>query len=96
MCLAIPAQVLSIHSATDTASVTLDGVHKDISLALVEDVQVGDYVLVHVGYALHRISPEEAEETLRLMRALEAFDPPASLGLAADEQPPSSLRETHA
>lgn len=72
MCLAIPAEVLAIDSTTDMASVSLDGVRKDISLALVENVQVGDYVLVHVGYALNRISPEEAEETLRLMRGLSA------------------------
>ncbi|MBK5970095.1 MULTISPECIES: HypC/HybG/HupF family hydrogenase formation chaperone [Thiorhodovibrio] len=73
MCLAIPAQVLDIDSATDMASVSLDGVRKDISLALVENVQIGDYVLVHVGYALNRISPEEAEETLRLMRSFSEF-----------------------
>ena len=82
MCLAIPAQVLSIDSATDQACVSLDGVRKDVSLALVEGIEVGDYVLVHVGYALNRISPEEAEETLRLMRAMSEFGPSTS-----DERP---------
>lgn len=75
MCLAIPAQILSIDRATDTAEVALDGVRKVISLALVAGVEVGDFVLVHVGYALNRISPEEAEDTLRLMRAMGALDP---------------------
>jgi len=64
MCLAIPAEVVGIHG--DTATVSLDGVHKDISLALVEDVAVGDYVIVHVGFALSRLDPEEAAATLAL------------------------------
>jgi hydrogenase expression/formation protein HypC len=51
----------------DQAIVELGGVRKDVSLALVEDVAVGDYVIVHVGYALTRLDPEEAERTLALM-----------------------------
>jgi hydrogenase expression/formation protein HypC len=66
MCLAIPARVVEI-AADDQAIVDLGGVRKDISLALVEDVKVGDYVIVHVGYALTRLDPEEAEKTLALM-----------------------------
>lgn len=80
MCLAIPAQVLAIDTSTDLATVSLDGVRKAISLALVEGVEVGDYVLVHVGYALNRISPEDAEETLRLMHAAAQLDPGAAGG----------------
>lgn len=66
MCLAIPAKVVEI-SEGDQAIVDLGGVRKDVSLALVEDVKVGDYVIVHVGYALTRLDPEEAEKTLALM-----------------------------
>ncbi len=66
MCLAIPARVVELLE-NDTAIVDLGGVRKDISLALVEDVAVGDYVIVHVGYALTRLDPEEAEKTLALM-----------------------------
>ncbi len=66
MCLAVPGRVLAIDDATDMATIALGEVRKDISLALVDDVSVDDYVLVHVGYALNRISTEEAEETLRL------------------------------
>lgn len=66
MCLAIPARVVEI-AADDQAIVDLGGVRKNISLALVEDVQVEDYVIVHVGYALTRLDPEEAEKTLTLM-----------------------------
>ena len=67
MCLALPVKVLSIDAEADTAVVSLEGVKKEISLALVEDVAVGDFVLVHVGYALNKVSPEEAEKTLALM-----------------------------
>ncbi len=67
MCLAIPAQVVSIDGATDMATISLGEVRKEVSLALVDDVGIGDFVLVHVGYALNRISPDEAERTLALM-----------------------------
>jgi hydrogenase expression/formation protein HypC len=66
MCLAIPARVVEIQE-NDVAIVDLGGVRKDISLALVEGVVVGDYVIVHVGYALTRLDAEEAEKTLALM-----------------------------
>ena len=65
MCLAIPAQVVELRDA-DQAVVDLAGVRKEISLALVEDVAVGDYVIVHVGYALNKLDPEEAARTLKL------------------------------
>ncbi len=66
MCLALPAKVVAIDKATDMATVALGEIKKEISLALVEDVQVGDFVLIHVGYALNKVSPEEAELTLQL------------------------------
>ena len=49
------------------AKVSLDGVVKTVSTALVEDLAVGDYVVLHVGYALAKIDPEEAERTLELL-----------------------------
>ena len=69
MCLAVPALITAIDPVTDMASVALGAVTKEVSLALVEGAAVGDYVLVHVGYALGRISPEEAERTLALIAA---------------------------
>lgn len=66
MCLAIPAKVVSIDAASDMATVDLGGVQKAVSLALVEGVELGDYVLVHVGYALNRLDPAEAERTLQI------------------------------
>ncbi len=65
MCLAIPAQVVELRP-DDNALVDLAGVKKEISLALVEGVAVGDYVIVHVGYALNKLDPEEAAKTLKL------------------------------
>jgi hydrogenase expression/formation protein HypC len=70
MCLAIPAQILDLDPATDSATVSLGGVRKPVSLALVDDAAIGDYVLIHVGYALNKISPEEAERTLALLQAM--------------------------
>ena len=72
MCLAIPAKVLNVEG--DKAMVDLDGVQMPISLALVDDVVAGDYVVVHVGYALSRIDPTEAEIQLKLMRDAIAED----------------------
>ncbi|TGD74333.1 HypC/HybG/HupF family hydrogenase formation chaperone [Mangrovimicrobium sediminis] len=66
MCLAIPGEILSIDSDADTAVVAVGEVSKSVSLALVGEVAVGDYVLVHVGYALERLDPAEAEKTLAL------------------------------
>ena len=65
MCLAMPARVKSLLDG-DLALVDLGGVEKEISVALLEEVAVGDYVIVHVGYALNRIDPAEAEKTLAL------------------------------
>jgi hydrogenase expression/formation protein HypC len=67
MCLAIPVQVKEI-LPDDMAKVTIDGVSMVVSTALVDDVQVGDYLVLHVGYALAKIDPEEAERTLQLIR----------------------------
>ena len=66
MCLALPARVVAVDELTDMATVALGEVRKEVSLALVEDVTVDDFVLIHVGYALNKVSPEEAEKTLQL------------------------------
>jgi len=66
MCLALPARVVSIDENGCSANVAVGGVVKTVSLALVDRVSVGEYVLIHVGYALHKVSVEEAERTLAL------------------------------
>ncbi len=73
MCLAIPAQVVELRDG-DNAMVDLAGVRKEISLSLVDDVAVGDYVIVHVGYALNKLDPEEAAKTLALFAELGQLD----------------------
>ena len=66
MCLAIPALVSEL-LPDEMAKVNLDGVMKTISIAMVDDVVPGDYVIVHVGYALAKIDADEAEKTLALL-----------------------------
>ena len=70
MCLALPVKVIEL-GADGTAIVDLDGVRKQISLALLDDVNVGDYVILHVGYALSKLDPEEAAKTLALFAELD-------------------------
>ena len=70
MCLAIPALVTE-RLDNDEAMIDLGGVRKQISLALVPDATVGDYVIVHVGYAISKLDPEEAQRTLALFAQIE-------------------------
>jgi len=74
MCLAIPARVVAIEAESDSATVTLGNVKKNISIALLDDVQIDDYVLLHVGYALHKISEEEAVRTLAMFDQAELLE----------------------
>ncbi len=68
MCLAIPALVRSIDG--HRAVVEIGGVTRQASIQLTPEVEVGDYVLLHTGYAINVIDPVEAEETLKLLREL--------------------------
>lgn len=68
MCLALPARVVEL-AGNDQAVIELGGIRKTISLALVDGIAPGDYVIVHVGYALTRLDPAQAEATLALMAA---------------------------
>lgn len=76
MCLAIPVKVIEVGLglAGDMGRVDLGGLRKEISLALLDDVQVGDYVILHAGYALSLLDPEEAERTLALFADMD--EPP--------------------
>ena len=73
MCLAIPARIVEL-GADDRAVVDLAGVRKEISLALVDGIALGDYVIVHVGYALNRLDPDKAARTLALFGEIGQFD----------------------
>jgi len=65
MCLALPAQITKILS-DDRAIINLGGITKEISTALLAEVAEGDYVIIHVGYALTRLDEQEAQKTLSL------------------------------
>ncbi len=71
MCLAVPAKVLALLPGA-MARVDAGGVIKVVSVALVDDLRPGDYVILHVGYALSRLDPEEAERTLALIAEMVA------------------------
>ncbi len=68
MCLAVPARVLEISG--DAAVVELGGVRREISVMLLESVSAGDWVIVHAGFAIEKLSEEEAERTLALFREI--------------------------
>jgi len=74
MCLALPVKVLQVGLGSDgqCALVDLGGIQKEISVELLDDVRVGDYVILHVGYALSKLDPEEAERTLALFSEMHA------------------------
>ena len=69
MCLAIPSKIVSIEGST--AVIDVDGVRRQASLMLLDDIQTGDYVIVHAGYAIHKLDEASALESLELLR--EAF-----------------------
>jgi len=73
MCLAIPAQIKSIDG--HQAEVDIEGVTREASLQLTPDAKVGDYVLLHTGYAISVIDAAEAEETLKLLKELSEASP---------------------
>jgi hydrogenase expression/formation protein HypC len=68
MCLGVPARVLERNG--DSAVVALGGVRREISVMLLDDVSVGEWVIVHAGFAIEKLSEEEAEQTLSLLREI--------------------------
>ena len=76
MCLAIPVQITEVLDA-ERALASAAGSVREISTALIDDVRVGDYVILHVGYALSKLDEEEARQTLETM---------AAAGLLAEEE----------
>lgn len=76
MCLGVPGQIVSIEGVTAVAD--FRGVRRHVALDIVDEpVAVGDHVLVHVGFAIRRIAPEDLEETLAFFDALAASEPEA-------------------
>ena len=75
MCLAIPGQILTVDTLSDpwnrTGRVLFGTIEKTINLAYAPDAEIGDYVLVHVGFALQKIDPEEAARVWEILREME-------------------------
>ena len=89
MCLGIPGKVVQIsgEGVLRTGKVNFDGITKDVNLAYVPEIEIGDYTIVHVGFAITQLDEESARETLDLIRQLDVLetelDPKAAL--AAEE-----------
>ena len=71
MCLAIPAKVIEIDN--HMGIIDMEGTQREVSLLLLEDAKVGDYVIVHAGFAIHKIDEAEAMESLKVLRELVSF-----------------------
>jgi hydrogenase expression/formation protein HypC len=71
MCLAIPAKIIKIDDAMGT--IDMEGTQREVSLLLLEDAKIGDYVIVHAGFAIHKIDEAEAKESLKVLRELVDF-----------------------
>lgn len=68
MCLGIPAQVMELTESV--AVVEVGGVRREVSVELVDDVAAGDWVIIHAGFAIQKLDPEEAERTLTLFQEI--------------------------
>lgn len=79
MCLALPMRITAVHG--DTATIAAEGLQQEASIMLVPQARVGDYVLVHAGYALSVLDETEARETLELFAEIEALDDDTGGGL---------------
>jgi len=73
MCLAIPAKVISVDGAS--ARVSIEEVEYTASLLLLDDVRPGDFIMLHAGFAIGKVDPDEAAETLRLLNEIEKNTP---------------------
>ncbi len=67
MCLAIPGKIKSINKKTHHATVSFNGIEKDINIEVV-DVNIGDYVVVHAGYAIGKLKKQDADEIIKLFK----------------------------
>lgn len=72
MCLSIPAKVISIDG--ENAVVSVGGAEYNANLGIVEDVKVGDYILLHTGFAIQKLDEEEAKETLKIFQEFEELN----------------------
>jgi len=76
MCLAIPARIIAVNDQMGT--IDMEGARREVSLLLLEDANVGDYVIVHAGFAIHKIDEREAMESLKILREMASLADPKS------------------
>ena len=75
MCLAIPGKIVEIvDEENQIAKVEVGGVRRNVNIGMLDDTRVGDYVLIHVGFAMSKIDEKEAEETLKLLEELGSYE----------------------
>ena len=95
MCLAVPGKVIDVRDEHNTrmATIDFDGITKDICLAYLPDMEIGDYAIVHVGFAISKVDEASALETLQMFRDLGileeelGIEPEETLDLRASEVP---------
>ncbi|HWI56753.1 MAG TPA: HypC/HybG/HupF family hydrogenase formation chaperone [Bacillota bacterium] len=95
MCLAVPGKVTSISGddpLTRTAKIDFGGILKEASLAYVPEVKVGDYVIVHVGFALSRVDEEEANKVFEYLREMQELSELEEAGSPATPEPPKAAQ----
>ena len=87
MCLAIPGKITEIYelAGLPMGKVDFGGIVKEVCLAYLEDPQIGDYTMIHVGFAISKVDEKEAFQTLELLRQMGELD--AELGLDVAETP---------
>jgi hydrogenase expression/formation protein HypC len=92
MCLGIPGKIIDIYEANDLhmGKVDFGGVTREVCLAYVPEAQIGNYTIVHVGFALNVLDEAEALETLQLLREIGALDEELDAEAAAVQVPSSS------
>jgi hydrogenase expression/formation protein HypC len=75
MCLAIPGKIVEMVDAENQiAKVDVGGVRRNVNIGMLDDISIGDYVLIHVGFAMSKVDEKEAEETLRLLQDLGSYE----------------------
>ncbi|HOG57947.1 MAG TPA: HypC/HybG/HupF family hydrogenase formation chaperone [Anaerolineaceae bacterium] len=85
MCLGIPGKIIRLYDLDGTAMANVDfgGVQQEVCVAAVPGVQLGQYVIVHAGFALNMLSEEEAQETMRLLKEIAEFNQAEEKGESA-------------
>jgi hydrogenase expression/formation protein HypC len=88
MCLAIPAQLVHLFPDSDMATADITGIRRNVNIGLLENVSAGDWVLIHVGFAISKVDEEEARASLEFLRGLgDAYRDELAAFEAAAEEP---------